>query len=234
MGRRAGSRNRDYEAERTRLALSLAPLLRARDGVATSVRELAAAADVSVPTLLHYFGSREGVWRATLEAMGALGAAHVARAGQEDHGPVQPSTLWLLTSFHEAWVRYGVGEMFGAGLALGMRSEVVGPTFVNTILEPTLQAAERRIEAHIAADEMLPVDVRAAGLALLSPLVLALLHQGALGGDQCRPLDIGALIAHHHEAWMRGWVCAPETSPESAANQTPPPCSPPSPGSRSS
>lgn len=206
MGRPAGSRNRDYEIERRRIAVSLVPALVSRDGVATSARELAIAAGISVPTLLHYFGSREGAWRAALEALGELGAAHVDRAATEDHGPVHPSTRWLLTSFREAWERFGVGAMFGAGLALGMRSEEVGPTFVNTILEPTLQAAERRIQAHIDQGELPPFDVRAAALALLSPLVLALLHQGALGGDRCRPLDLDALIDTHHAAWMRGWA----------------------------
>lgn len=206
MARPVGSRNRDYAAERERLALAMAPALLQREGVATSARELAATAGVSVPTLMHYFGSRDGAWRAAVEALGAMGEPHTARAGEEDHGPPGPSTRWLLDSFLEAWTCFGVGEMFGAGLSLGMRSEEVGPAFVNTILEPTLRAGERRLEAHIERGEMAPVDVRAAALALLSPLVLALLHQGPLGGDGCRPLDMDALLDAHHAAWMRGWV----------------------------
>ncbi len=206
MARPTGSRNHDYAQERERIALSLAPALLGREGVATSVRELAARADISVPTLLHYFGSKEGAWRATVEALGGLGAQHLARASDEDHGLPEPSTRWLLDAFVEAWQRFGVGAMFGAGLALGMRSEEVGPAFVDAILEPTLQSAERRIEGHIARGEMAPVDVRVAALALLSPVVLALLHQGALGGDRCRPLAMDALLASHHAAWMRGWV----------------------------
>lgn len=206
MARPAGSRNRDYEAERQRLALSLAPALLQRDGVSTSVRELASAAGVSVPTLVHYFGSREGAWRAAVEALGALGAEHVARAAAEDHGPPGPSTRWLLDAFVEAWTRFGVGAMFGAGLSLGMRSEEVGPAFVNAILEPTLQSAERRIQDHIDRGELPAMDVRIAALALLSPVVLALLHQGALGGDRCRPLEMRRVLDAHHEGWMRGWA----------------------------
>lgn len=209
MGRPAGSRNRDYADERDRLALALAPALLQRDGVGVSVRELASMAGVSVPTLTHYFGSREGAWRASVEALGRLGAQHVARAAQEDHGPPLPSTRWFLDSFVDAWTLFGVGAMFNAGLSLGMASEVAGPAFVNAILEPSLQAAERRIQDHISRGEMAPVDVRAAALTLLSPVVLALLHQGPLGGDRCRPLDVRALVGVHHEAWARGWVHPP-------------------------
>lgn len=206
MARPAGSRNRDYEAERERLALALVPALLGRDGVSISLRELALAANVSVPTLNHYFVDREGVWRAAVEAMGRQGAAHVARAAVEPHGPPGPSTRWFLDSFVEAWQKYYVGAMFGAGLALGMRSEAAGPAFVDGILEPSLQAAEQRLRDHIARGEMGAVDVRAAALALVAPVVLALLHQGPLGGAGCRPLDIPALIEVHHAAWMRGWV----------------------------
>lgn len=206
MPRPAGSRNRDYSDERDRLALALAPALLRREGASVSARDLAAVAGVSVPTLTHYFGSRAGAWRACVEALGRLGAVHVARAGDEDHGPPLPSTRWLLGSFIDAWTMFGVGAMFNAGLSLGMASEEVGPAFVNAILEPSLQAAERRIEGHIRRGEMAPVDVRAAALALLSPIVLALLHQGPLGGDRCRPLDVRALAEVHHEAWARGWV----------------------------
>lgn len=209
MARPPGSRNRDYELERERLAVALVPVLLHRDNVASSLRELATAAGVSVPTLRHYFGSREGAWRAAVEALGQLGATHIARTAEEERGGPAESTRWVLDGFVQAWTRFGVGTMFAAGLALGMASEEVGPAFVNALLEPTLQAAEARLSRHIARGELAPMDVRAAALALLSPVVLALLHQGALGGDRCRPLDLGALLDAHHAAWMRGWASPP-------------------------
>ncbi len=212
MARPPGSRNQDYEIERERLAFALTPVLLSREGVGSSMRELAAAAGVSVPTMRHYFGSREGAWRACVEVLGQMGAQHIARTADEERGPPGPGTRWVLEAFTAAWTRFGVGPMFSAGLALGMASEEVGPAFINAILEPTLQAIERRLLRHIAAGEMAEVDVRAAALALLSPVVLALLHQNTLGGDRCRPLEMGALLDVHHEAWMRGWVRTPEAA----------------------
>lgn len=206
MARPSGSRNRDYEPERARLALALARCLIAGGGAPLSAREMAAGIGVSVPTLVHYFGSRDGAWRAAIETIGRMGDAAIERAATEDHGPPGPSTRWFLESFVQAWTRHGVGAMFGTGLALGMRSSQAGPGFINGILEPSLQAAERRLARHVERGEIPPMDLRAAALALLSPVVLALIHQGPLGGDRCRPLDIDALIDVHHVAWLRGWA----------------------------
>src|SRR5690349_5848480 len=59
MARVKGSRNADYEKERARLLEAARLRLLAPDGAQASFRELAEAAEVSVATLRHYFGSRE-------------------------------------------------------------------------------------------------------------------------------------------------------------------------------
>lgn len=204
MGRRPGSLNRDYDETYDRLALATLPALLRPDGADASLRELAGLAGISTPTLLHYFGSREGVWRAALEAMGRVGAIHMATVADAEVGELEASSRFLLTQFSAAWSQYGVAAMFRAGLQLGLKSSGVGPVFVESILEPVLVMAERRLQRHADAGELDP-DVRAASLALMSPVVLAFLHQGALGGDTCRPLDLEQFIHAHHRAWLRGW-----------------------------
>ena len=46
--------------------------------------------------------------------------------------------------------------------------------------------------------------VGAAALALVGPVVLALLHQVDLLGSACRPLDIDAFIEVHIQGWLEG------------------------------
>jgi len=84
----------------------------------------------------------------------------------------------------------------------------VGPAFLDAVLEPVLQAAEARLERHVARGELPAMDTRAASLALLSPIVLGLLHQGPLGGSGCRPLDVPTFVDRHYAAWARGWELA--------------------------
>ncbi len=204
MSRTAGSRNRDYVERREALATALIPRLLAPDGARVSARELAAAAGVSVPTLRHYFGGRAGAIGAALASMRRLGAAHIARAGHEPHGGVAESLHWYLDELIVGWERYGVGTMVGTAIAVGMFDREVGPACVTEILEPLLQGAEARLTAHVLAGEVVIADVRGAALALLAPVVLALLHQGPLGGAGCRPLNARAFAHAHVDHFLRG------------------------------
>ncbi|WP_437929371.1 hypothetical protein WMF37_08890 [Sorangium sp. So ce291] len=60
-----------------------------------------------------------------------------------------------------------------------------------------------RLARHVAAGELAPCDLRHAALALLGPLLLALLHQGPLGGRVCGPLDLDAFAATHQSIERR-------------------------------
>lgn len=203
MGRPAGARNAGFEAKREALAFALVPRVMATPP--PSLRELAEHAGVSVPTLRHYFGDRDGAVRSALEAMHTLGSVGFARSATEALGPLPDSLRWFLASFREAWERYGAGKMIAAGLAEGLGNDGVGPTFVETMLEPSLQAAERRLAVHAERGEIAAGNLRHAALELVSPVLLALLHQGPLGGDRCRPLDLDAFVDDHLARFVRAW-----------------------------
>ena len=81
------------------------------------------------------------------------------------------------------------------GLQIGLGHATLGPAYVSELLEPTLQAFEARLALHVARGELHVADLRQAALALLGPIVLALLHQRELGGQRCRPLDLRRLAA---------------------------------------
>ena len=201
MTRSKGSRNADYDARRAELVARLHKRLADRTGGAASLRDLAAAAGVSVPTLSHYFGRREEIVTAVLAALGESGEPHLAAAAQPG-GPFPTSIRQLLSEVADGH-RFGVGAIHTVGLTEGLGNERIGPDYVNSILEPTLQAVERRLAAHIALGEMRQTDARHAALALIAPAVLALLHQNELGGGTCRPLDLEKFLDEHAQAFVR-------------------------------
>lgn len=174
-----------------------------------SLRDLAQAADVSVSTLRHYFGDRDGAIVAALQALNAAGAPHMALAALPQHPDPRRALAHFMSQLREAWAAHGVGRVFAAGLAEGLDHSGLGPAVVQEILEPTLQCCERLLAALQDRGDLPAMDRRAATLSLLSPLLLSWLHQGNLGGVACRPLDLEQRSAAHLDRWWVGWVVAP-------------------------
>lgn len=209
MGRTAGARSGDYESKRASLLTAMHARLIAPDLPPPSMRELAAAAGVTMPTLSHYFGKRDDVVAALLGSIGAAGAPHLADAAASDL-PFADSIAALVRHVL-AGLRQGLIGVHMLGLREGMGQARLGPAYLDAVLEPSLQAVEARLKAHQARGEMLSGDARHAALALLAPLVLGGLHQGELGGDRMRPLDLDALATDHAAAFVRGYaVRAPD------------------------
>lgn len=85
------------------------------------------------------------------------------------------------------WTSGQAGLLHRIGLAQGLRNPGTGLDYLVELLEPTLQAVEQRLKAHVAQGEMRPAETRHAALMPLSPLVLALLHQHDLGAPAAAP-----------------------------------------------
>ena len=207
MGRPEGTRNPGYDAKRAQLAEKAVERL-VEEGPLPSFRELAAAAEVSVPTLRHYFGDRDGLIAAAFEQMLRMGAPHTRAAADATRGDARSSLRWLLGSVLSGWREFGVGKFFGVGLTLGLGHEHFGPKFLDTLLEPLLQATEARLTKHVAWGELAVDDIRAAAIQLVSPLFVALLHQDALGGAMCRELDVDAFVDNHVDMFVRAYGVA--------------------------
>lgn len=156
-----------------------------------------------MPTLKHHFGGRNEVVAAVLDHAGAAGAPHL-QAGATPSGPLDRSVRAFL-AYAAMGHRHGVGDLHAIGLTEGIGHGVLGPRYVSVILEPTLQALEARLAAHVAAGEMRDANLRHAALALLAPLLLAQLHQDELGGAACRPLDLDAFLEDHAAAFVRAY-----------------------------
>lgn len=208
MVRTVGAKNADHQARRAAMLDKIARRLGQFGATHASWRELAVAADVSLATLSHYFGKRDDVIQAVL--------AHNLAKGEKELLTLAtpkgsfPESVHAALHHAAAGLRYGVGEMLAVGLIEGLRHPTLGLAFVNTSLEPMIQALRDRLMAHQKAGDMRrEADPRLAALQLLSPLVLAHLHQAQLGGAAEHPLDMTALIDHLADGAVRSLGVAP-------------------------
>ena len=63
--------NADAEATKKRILQRACALISAHGIEGTSVRDVAAASEISLATVLHYYGSKEGLYQACVDAMRA-------------------------------------------------------------------------------------------------------------------------------------------------------------------
>lgn len=208
MARTAGSRNRDYEQKRGQLLEALKRRLREPDGARLSVSEMAEAAGVSVSSLRHHLGTRSEILASVMAEQGKLGAPYLARVREEPSLPVEASLRETLHAMLQG-LTFGLGELLANGLAMSLRDPLAGVSFLENLLEPILQSLECRLEAHARRAELIPADYRMAALGLVSPLVLATLHQNALCGTTVRPLSLPALVEEQVVVFLRAYGSSP-------------------------
>jgi AcrR family transcriptional regulator len=201
MPRRAGDRNADFEATRAGLLDKLRPLFVSAEGAGAGLRVFAQVAGVSVATLRHYFGDREGIVVALLERFGEEGAPYL-EITRNPAGPFPDSMKQLAAFVSQGFGFPVVLSMHAAGLREGARARRAGVAYLERVLEPTLQAVEQRLIAHMHAGDMKRTNARHAALAFVSPIYLAHLHQGAMCGDSVRPLDVPEMLADHVQGFL--------------------------------
>lgn len=207
MSRPKGSKDADHEAKRRDLLSKMTTRLMRREVARPSLRDLAGAAEVTVPTLRHYFGDRQAVIDAVL-----ADCLRVGREGLEAQRTSDKPFAESIRIYADALIRalqaprpVRLGDIFAVSLAEGFLDPDIGASALNHIVEPTLQVLEARLEEHMRRGDMVQTDARAAGLMLLSPLLVACLHQDQLNGAHVRPLSTQALAASVSEAFVRAY-----------------------------
>ncbi len=221
MGRPAGSRNPDFEVQKQRMLRAALVRLAEPDGARASFRELAAATGVSVATLRHYFESREQLIEEALGMSHHDGQRYLLEVATGPLPPVRASLGGLL-AYLAVGFRSGVDRIHAFGLAAGMQEPRIGPAYLREVFDPTLESVEARLARHVARGELVPGDVRHMALTLIGPPVLALLHQGVLGGSHTRPLSYEAFCADHLAGFLRAFGTGHEAPAEPGARMGPP------------
>jgi AcrR family transcriptional regulator len=203
-----GARGANYEAKRRALVERMIPRVIRPDHTRPSLRGLAEAAGASLPTIKHYFGSRDGVIEAVFEEISAHGRRYTDEAAAPRNSFAE-SIGDFVASAAFALRRTPLGDILGAGLAEGLLDSRLGPACVDHLVEPTLSALTARLEAHQAAGEMRPGSPRHAALSLFAPVLLACHHQNQLGGRERHAMDIDAFLADHVDWFVRAHAARP-------------------------
>ena len=211
MPRAKGVKNADYELKRRELLDRMLPRFACLDRERPSLRQLAAAAEVTAPTLQHYFGDRTGVVAAMLEEYRRRGEARLGQAAQAngDFAASIRDFAQTLVLGMQATAAVRLGDLMAASLCEGLGDPQVGPLALTHVIDPAVDAVVARLEQHAARGEMVAADLRAAALMLLSPLVLAVLHQDQLRGRERRRLELCALADEVAGAFVRAYAARP-------------------------
>jgi len=210
VSRPKGSRDIGHEAKRQDLLAKMTLHMVRRDGGRASLRELAAAAEVSVPTLRHYFGDRSQVIDAVLAESLRRGRPGLD-AQRQDGRPFEASIRHYakdLVAALTAPKTVRLGDLFAISLAEGFLDPRIGPSTLTHIVDPTVDALQARLAQHVERGEMIATDLRAAALMLVSPLLLTCLHQQQLCGDETSPLKLEALVEDVAGAFLRAYSVA--------------------------
>lgn len=204
MPRTKGARSGGHEQKREALLSVLRKRLASRDGTRPSLRALAEAAGVTLPTLKHYFGSREAVVQAVFADVERSGEPHIARTRQPE-GSFAASIRACVLDAAFGLRRTELGDLLAAALVEGLLDGQLGPACVDHLLEPSLSAIAARLMAHQQAGEMRPVDPRHAAIQLFAPILLACHHQNQLGGRDKHAMDLDSFLETHVEAFVRAY-----------------------------
>lgn len=204
MGRPKGKRSPRYAQRRQELARRVFQTI-LEDGN-TSLRAMAERTAVSRPTLRHYFGSREGAVNAALASAAHLGRPHQERLAELPIADAETTLREALGLLVIGWRESGVGRIHEVGLKTGLEDETTARTYVSDILEPLLQAVETLLVRLVQAQQLQPLDTRQSALMLVSPVVMALLHQDGLGGGGIRPLGVEEMVGTIVDSFCRAYA----------------------------
>jgi len=207
LPRAKGVKNADYETKRRELLDRMLPRFARLDVERPSLRQLAAAAEVTAPTLQHYFGDRTGVVAALLQEYRRRGERRLGMVSRAT-GPFAASMREFAEDFVlglQAGGAVRLGDVLAASLCEGLTDPMVSPLALAHIIDPAVDALTARLAEHAAKGEMIEGDLRAAALMLLAPLLLAVLHQDQMNGRSSRRIELQALAADVSAAFVRAY-----------------------------
>ena len=201
MPRPKGARGPDYSQKRALLLRRMSARLGRLNDTRPSLRQLAEAAEVTVPTLRHYFGARDDIIEAVLQEYRQMGEPFLRQA-REPQGPFAESVEAFVQALVRGMERGRLGDLFAVVFVEGLLNERLGPSALAHVVDPAVDALAARLAAHQARGDMKPVNPRHAALMLIAPLLLAWHHQNQMFGHASRELDVQAFLKDLVEAFV--------------------------------
>jgi hypothetical protein len=98
-----------------------------------------------------------------------------------------------------------LGDFFAVSLGEGLIDPGVSRSTLRHVLDPTVATLESRLRTHVDRGEMIDTDLRDAALMLVSPLLLASLHQDQMGGATESPIRLDEMVERLSAAFVRAF-----------------------------
>lgn len=178
---------------RSELLAMLAHIAIAERSAPVSLRQFAIKAGVSEPTLRHYFTDRRGV---VITIIGYF--ADGAREWLERSAQSAPSLEAAVNGYGDLAMEGSRSDVFAQAHAFAFVESIhdrdVARAYLEQIIEPSLNALERRLAPGVDPDGIKPETVRHAAIFLYAPVLVAVLHQRLLAGEETRPLDMAGFF----------------------------------------
>ncbi len=201
MPRPVGARNHDFKEKRAALVDALTNFALDADLRRPSLRQFAIAAEASEPTLRHYFDDRTGVVVAILENIGQRGAPIWNTISVPAENPMEAVEQYYRVA--DAGMRFAnFTRAHAFGLIEGIADEKAGKAYLKHMLEPALTSIMGKLRGTPGCPQSNDA-LRAAALAIMSPLLIMSIHQGLLSGDTEAPIDAEATIGFL-QSWLGG------------------------------
>lgn len=185
--------NASTKARRDELLALLSPTAIAERNAPVSLRQFAIRAGVSEPTLRHFFNDRQGVVIAIIEYF-AEGARDFLTLSAEAGADLKSS----VAGYADLAMQGADTEFFAQAHAFALVESIHDPevarAYLDKIIEPSLQAIEARLRPGADPDGANPDRVRHAAISLYAPVLIAVLHQRLLRGDEARPLNMSTFF----------------------------------------
>lgn len=158
-----------------------------------SLRQFAIRAGVSEPTLRHHFGDRKGVVIAILEYFAQQAEPFLAQSAE--NGPDLDQSVHGYTGMAQIGFDNDVFiKAHAFALVESIHDSDVARAYLDIIIEPSLQAIEKRLSPHLSQIGQSQEEIRHAALCLYAPSLFTALHQKLLKGEEARPLDMSAFM----------------------------------------
>jgi AcrR family transcriptional regulator len=197
-----------------RILLKALELFSERGYDATSVREICEAAGVTKPTLYHFYGSKEGVYRAIVEgALSRFRSDLIAALRRE--GSLRDRLVEMARAYIDATLREPDLARFIMALIHNPPQSAPATDFVS-FYESVLAELARTVEAGVAAGEVAPgpTDVRL--LIIMGALGEAMHGYLLVGRPELRPQLADMLV----DTVLSGWSSALRIPPTTRAQAT--------------
>jgi len=185
-----------------RILLSSLGLFSTKGYDATSVREICEAAGITKPTLYHFYGSKEGVYRALVDGVLEPHRAEVARLLAEG-GPVRHRLRGVARAYFERTRTNPDLVRFIFGLVHNPPSTAPATDFPRFYREVVRMIASA-VDEGVAAGELAPgrADVRM--LAFMGALAESVCGFLIIGEPELTPELADALVDTILDGWMPG------------------------------